>query len=361
MNRSIHEFDQFPQQGKPATGGDAADRDRAEGRRGADKNRPQSGKIGIIYNPRSHRNKGRDLDCADDANVLVARPERREDITEALSEFAQQGVHYLIINGGDGTVRDVLTAAAPVFGDKMPLLAVLPKGKTNALNVDLGAPKDWNVSDAIAALESGGRCKRRPLEITQLGEDNRASAPVRGFILGAGAFTLGTQAGQSAHSLGFFNSLAVGATTLWGILQALFGTDRNPWRRGVAMQFILPETDGDKDTQELAHSGFGGADRRAVALATTLRRMPLGAKPFGPEREGLKLAVMDKPRRRLLAVLPLVVTGWQSPWLARAGLHQTAPASFELTIGDAFILDGEAFPAGRYRVTQGPELTFVIA
>ena len=349
MNRSIHEFDEMPRR--------RADEDGASSQSGnPGEERPARAEIGIIYNPRSHRNKGRDLDCADDPNVLVAQPKRREDIAEALARFAGAGVRYLIINGGDGTVRDVLTAAVSVFGEDMPEMAVLPKGKTNALNVDLGAPSDWNVSDAIAAFKNGKRLSRRPLEITLLDGDNAASGPVCGFILGAGAFTLGTQAGQGAHSLGFFNSLAVGATTVWGVLQALFGGNDNPWRRGVDMDFTLYP-----GALPVAHSGNGEPGKRAIALATTLCRMPLGVKPFGPEHYGLKLAVMDRPRRRLLAALPLVLTGWQSEWLARTGLHQMHGESFEFTIGDQFILDGEAFPAGRYKVAMGHERIFVIA
>lgn len=340
MDRSLHEFDHLPRRT------DAAVKAREP--------RPfagGTGAIGLIYNPRSHRNQGQDLDCAKDGRVMVAVPEERRDIARALEQFSEAGISYLIINGGDGTVRDVLTNAAAVYGDVLPPLAVIPKGKTNALNVDIGSPRDWNIGDAIAAFDGGKRVVRRPIEVKAL---DGSTDPVRGFILGAGAFTLGTRAGQDAHNLGFFNSLAVGATGAWGVLQALFGSDSNPWRRGVEMELVLKPGD-----VPAPHSGHGDPARREIVLATTLRRMPLGIKPFGPERDGLKLAVMDKPRRRLVASLPLVLTGWQSPWLAKTGFHQLDADAFEFEIADQFILDGEAFPAGRYCVSQGPELTFV--
>ena len=178
-------------------------------------------RIGVIYNPRSHRNKGQDLDCTERPGITVARPDRREDIASALADFAQQGIDYLIINGGDGTVRDVLTMGQAVFGETWPALAILPKGKTNALNVDLGAPAGWNLSDAIAAYASGRRIVRRPLSVKREGAGD---TPMLGFIFGCGAFTLGVEVGQDAHDLGFFNSLAVGATGAWGVLQALFGS-----------------------------------------------------------------------------------------------------------------------------------------
>ena len=52
-------------------------------------------------------------------------------------------------------------------------------------------------------------------------------------------------------------------------------------------------------------------------------------------------------------------TGWRPAWLAKAGLHQLGAEGLEIEVTEPVILDGEAFPAGRYRVEQGPELTFV--
>lgn len=341
MDRTIHEFADPPRRENP----------REESARSPVGDNKNGARIGVIYNPRSHRNKGQDLDRAMRPGVMVAQPERREEIRAALAEFAGRGLEYLVINGGDGTVRDVLTAGADVFGDAWPQLAVVPKGKTNALNVDLGAPADWSLADAVEAYETGKRVMRRPLDIVATG---REGAPLRGFILGAGAFTLGTSAGQDAHRLGFFDSLAVGLISAWSVMQAMFGSDSNPWRRGVEMSIRL-----EPSGEPLAHSKHGDPARREIILATTLRRMPLGIKPFGKERDGLKLGVMDKPRRRLLAALPAVLAGWESPWLAKTGLHRVDAEAFTLDIADQFILDGEAFPAGSYRVGQGPELTFV--
>jgi diacylglycerol kinase (ATP) len=45
--------------------------------------------------------------------------------------------------------------------------------------------------------------------------------------------------------------------------------------------------------------------------------------------------------------------------LRERGIHQLTASQFTLSIDDQFILDGEAFPAGDYRIGQGPELAFV--
>ena len=343
MDRLIYNFDSLPlrQTAMPAP--------KPHGRSGA--YRVSTPRIGVIYNPRSHRNKGQDLACTASGNITVVQPRAREDIAHALADFARDGIDFLVISGGDGTVRDVLTMGQTVFGDRWPAIAVLPKGKTNALNVDLGAPVDWSLEEAIAAYSSGRRIVRRPLAISREGDDGPA---MLGFIIGAGAFTHGVDAGQDAHSLGFFNSLAVGAASVWGIFQALFGTDRNKWRRGTEMRLhYLPSG------KPVPHSGHGDVNRRSVFLASTLTHMPMGIHLFGKPRPGLKLALLDHSRRRLLASMPAILMGWRPGWLADAGLHQLNAEGLALDVGERVILDGEAFPPGRYRIEQGPELTFV--
>ena len=89
MDRSIHEFDKLPEveQGKKSAVAPAA---RAAGVGNAHES--PSGKIGVIYNPRSHRNKGQDLDCANNERVLLAVPETRPDIGKAIADFAEAGI-----------------------------------------------------------------------------------------------------------------------------------------------------------------------------------------------------------------------------------------------------------------------------
>lgn len=307
---------------------------------------------GVIYNSRSHRNKGLDGDVATHPGVLVARPETRGDLPRVLGEFAAAGVSYLVINGGDGTVRDVLSAGLTVFGDAWPELAVLPKGKTNALNLDLGAPGNWSLAGALDAYATGRRIVRRPLIVAPL---HGEGAELAGFVFGAGAFTTGVAAGQAAHRIGAFNGLAIAVATASGVLQGIFGSDANIWRRGVEMRIHA-----GAERREIGHSGHGDPARRAVVLSSTLENFPYGMKPFGAPRAGLKLAVMDKPLRRVLAMLPVMLLGWQGAWLRRQGIHQVGAEHFEIELGDRFILDGEAFPAGQYLLREGPELTFVV-
>lgn len=307
--------------------------------------------VGVIYNPRSHRNRGRDLLSDLAPHIHLAQPGKKAQLPAALERFKERGIELLVINGGDGTVRDVLSAGDQVFDKDWPVVAILPKGKTNALAVDLEAPGDWSLQCAIDAFRNGRRIRRRPIRVVpNCGE----AESMLGFILGAGAFATGIAAGQDAHRMGAFNSLAVAVTTLWGVIQSLLGSDRNPWRRGVEMELLLGESGAPME-----HSGLGVSSRRQILFASTLERFPAGLKPFGSLKKGLKLAVMDKPVRYILFLLPMILAGWTPSMLRRKGLHQLSAPWFELRLGDRFILDGEAYPAGHYRIEQGPELEFV--
>ena len=83
-------------------------------------------------------------------------------------------------------------------------------------------------------------------------------------------------------------------------------------------------------------------------------------RPFGRGRAGLKLAIIDAPVRWMLALLPLMLAGIDRPFMRRNGFVRTDVEELDLQLGDRFILDGEYFPAGHYRLRQGPELRFVV-
>ena len=345
MDRSIYEFDGLPE-----------DFEQEPIERGPVEPRRADRLVGILRNPHSRRNKGGGGGLPARSKTVLAEPSHRDEIPEVLADFARKKVHYLVVDGGDGTIRDVLTAGARIFGEDWPTLIVVPSGKTNALAVDLGMPRRWSLQDALGAIENGGRIERQPVAIRPI--DGR-SGVVHGFILGAGIFTTAIEAGQDAHRWGAFNSLAVAVTVLWMALRTFFGSNRNPIRRGAAIQIRLRQREPDRFAP-LPHSGHGGGPkRRFLLIASTLERFPLGLQPFGNLREGLRLAVMDAPKRRLLVVLPLLLFGYRSSWTKRAGAHRSWAEEIELDTGNRFILDGEAFPAGRYSVGKGPRLRFV--
>ena len=306
--------------------------------------------VGVIRNLRSHRTD--DLpDWSGRASLLVETPERREDLTQILARFAERRVDYIAIAGGDGTVRDVLTCGAGIFGESWPPVVVLPNGKTNALAVDLGLPAKWSLGEALEAIHAGGIEQRRPLVVAQRENDD---ARVQGFVFGAGAYTSAIQLGQLAHDKGAFQNLGVAVTAVWAMLQALFGSGGNVWRRGSPMRVF------DGAGRELPHTGTGRPGERYLMFASTLRRFPAGMRPFGDAEGALRTGVLDSSSRALLLRLPTLFRGRISDKLREAGYHLLNDDTLQVDFGERFILDGEAFPPGRYRLSLGPKLRFVV-
>lgn len=300
-------------------------------------------RIGVIHNIRARHNISRHAPRVV-AGCEHAMPRSHDELEIVLANFAAQGVNALIIDGGDGTVRDVMTVAAQHYAGDVPRLAIVPSGKTNALALDLGIPGGWTTEDAVAAVRSGGLQERSPIEIWRAGQP---AAALRGFIFGAGAFVRATALAQTTHRLGAFNGMAVGLSIAGAVAQTIFGRRDNPWRRGEPMR-VAPA---------------GGAVIEAaqyLLLGSTLTRMPLGVRPFGAPRGGLKMLRIDASPRRMLAVLPSLLGGSNSAWLAQAGYHREDAERIGLRLDGDFILDGEVFPGGEITLRQGAPLRFVL-
>lgn len=309
--------------------------------------------VGLIRNPRSHRNKGLAPELASDPLVLTEAPRSHEDLRKVLEGFAARDIAILAVDGGDGTVRDVLSCGAPIWGESWPELIVLPKGKTNALTVDLGLPNRWSLAEALEAARAGRRVERRPLLIRP---ETEGEESLLGFVFGAGVFSLGIEAGQDAHRMGAFNSFAVGLTIAWGILKALFGWNRTPWRACTPMTLVERGTG-----RELPRGPHGRPGERYVVMATTFERFPLGIKPLGSSvAPGLKLGIIDWPLRWLVALMPAILIGFFPGFVARNGAHRVKSGPLDMDLGGSFILDGEAYPGGRWHLAEGPQLRFVV-
>jgi diacylglycerol kinase (ATP) len=307
--------------------------------------------VGLIRNPRSHGHARTDDPATGLPGVIAAAPSQRSELPQILADFAKRRVDYIAIDGGDGTVRDVLTCGAGVFGDAWPTLILLPSGKTNALAYDLGVPRLWPLADALGAARRDSHVVRRPLVAAQADDE---LSQVRGFVLGAGVFTRSIRLGQDAHRYGAFNAAAVAVTAMWSVLQAFFGGKSNPWRQTSRMRLRVA------GGRELAHAGGAPESERFMVFASSLEGFPAGLKPFGDLEAPVRLAVLDNPRRSILLRLPLIFRGRIAPSVLRKGMHVYGGEGFEIDLSEAFILDGEAFPPGHYRVFAGPLLRFIV-
>jgi hypothetical protein len=310
-----------------------------------------TGRVGIISNPRSTSHRAGRAGLAEAvARLPHAAPESREALRQALAEFGAAGVEVLAVHGGDGTLREVLSALPQTWRGPLPAIAPLAAGRTNlAAHAFSDAPRD-RAEDAtglrrLLAAAEAGRLKRHARPVLEV---SRAGAPpMRGLLFGAAAFTraVGLAEGK-LHRHGLMDNAVVGFTGLLMAAQALSG--RGALRQGTPMQVAR---DGDA----------AAAGARFILLATTLDRLMLNLWPFWGGGEGaIRVLDVAAPPPRLGAGLWSVLRrrapglpGWRSGRANRLCIGLREP----------FVLDGETFQPGSDGVvlSASAPLTFVSA
>ena len=301
---------------------------------------PAPPRVGVIHNPRSRAGRcARARFGASAAGLPAAEPATPAELRDALRGFVARGVDLLAVQGGDGTLREVLTAlpAALGAGAPRPAIAVLAAGRTNLAAKALGG---FGMGEAALArvLDAAGRgaLKRRVvpvLEVSRPGAEGDAP-PLRGLLFGAAAFAEGKRiADERLHGRGIRAGPAVALALAGVALRA--GLDRgHPLRAGVPMAVAA---DGRPPR--------GG--RRFLLLATTLDRLMLGLSPFwGEGRGAVRWLDVEAPPRRLAAALWAGGRGRPRPWMAGAGYLSGRAERLEVAMDKPFVLDGEVFQPG---------------
>lgn len=300
---------------------------------------------GVVGNPRSRANRA-DAGAAVRARAAglpYAEPDTPHALLAALRGFAADGVDLVVVNGGDGTLREVLTALPHAY-DAPPALAVLSAGKVNLAARVLGSAGRGPAALGRlldAAARGALRARECPvLDVERLGERPGAgpsgdggghAARLRGLLLGAAAFTEGNRLAEAhVHRHGVHGVAAVGLTVAALFARALLG-DRDP---GTPMRVIadgapLPE------------------GRRALLLASTLDRLVGGLRPFWGGGAGpVRWLDVAAPARRVPAALLAALRGRHGAWLAGAGYRSGRAGQVRVLLDRPFVLDGERFDPG---------------
>jgi diacylglycerol kinase (ATP) len=302
-------------------------------------------RAGVIRNPMSHANRREGEVAAPHPDVLFAQPERPHDVAAEVMRFAEAGCELIVIDGGDGTVREVLSALPAAFGDTPPLLSVVASGKTNILAFDLGVRGSWTLEAALAAAgQPDARIRlRSPLQVMR---DSASDPPLSGFVFGCAALVRQEALASGLHRAHVFHNLSVALTLAGAVSQVMAGGEDNPWRRGEPVTLTVDD--------EPARSG-----PRLLAMATTLQRLPFRMRPFGPPRHGLKFLDADAPPRHLARAVPTVLWGRGEGWLRKNGYRRGDAHKLRFQFEGSMFLDGEVYPGGDLTVTEGPRLRFL--
>lgn len=316
--------------------------------------------VGVLTNPGSTRNMQQGLEKTRHVieqfkGVFHYEIETIADIPAALQRFAEFGAEVIAINGGDGTIREVFSALlnnSPF--EKVPLIALLPAGKTNMMAEDFGAfgnKPDKYLRHLLERCRDGdvgaGAIERHVLKISGIPDQ----PPLYGMFLGtAGIINAIHFCRRRIYPMGLPNALShllvVGSIMAGTLIGGLFG--RSPFRTDPIHVYV--------DDKGMVMG------RYFVVTITTLERFILGLRPFGGEGRGpIKfLSVEDSPMTILKALI-MTLTG-SIRKRAAVGVTARNVSAVKLRMTCPLTVDGELYeiPANQeLEVSGNDRLRFV--
>lgn len=321
-------------------------------------NRSARAPVGVIVNPHSHANTRRTSGPHGKGAAYVARdvhlasPESKADLPGILADFARREVAAVAIDGGDGTLRDVLTQLVPVYGEAQPSIAILASGKTNLAARDIGgfdggAEGLERLLRGLAGEAGLTQSERQALDITWPDASRR---PLRGMLFGTAAFTQATAlANESLHPRGVHHRAAVGLAVAGFLGRTLLGPRRAKLMAGEPMGVRID--DGEAR----------GGDHFLV-LVTPLHGLMLGLWPFAERGEGaLHWLDVAAPPHRLLRLTAAAWRGVSPDWLEDYGHASGRAREIALDLAHPFVVDGDTFDPGEkgIRLSASPPIHFL--
>ncbi len=313
-------------------------------------------RFGVIYNPKATNNVGKAPLRAIDAPCAV--PTTKLELVEALRDFRRREVGTIAVSGGDGTVRDVLTAIPEAYGDEDPRVAILPSGRTDLIAGDIGAVRrDDELARLLAAAKDGtlNEVKRPVVRVNRVVDQDGEVRSVRGILMGAAGFVYATQVAQGdVHATGASHMRAV-TMTVFEMLRRL-ATQPNPG--GLKLGFpIHVSLDGRADI-----AGENG--HRPFFLATGLRTpFCLGRTPFeglSQDPELLHIFDVHGPTSGIGRAFGSLLIN--RPWLAGPKWNMDVARNVTLEGIEQIVVDGEVFdtlPGDVLKVRADGPMTFV--
>jgi len=273
-------------------------------------------------------------------------------IASTLRALLGEPCDALCVVGGDGTLQAALTAlhAMAPAGGPPPLIA-LPGGSTNMSAYDLGVRGTLPAAaEAVARWWLGaagaGRVRRPYLVIERPGHE-----PVCGLFFGLGVVSGGVR---------FFRSRLREVatpderTSLVPIARVVWALARGQGRRMGAGP-VSVSCDGGPVLEVAA----------SACMATTLRRLVLGLRPYWGEGEGpVRFTLVEEGARGLWTSLWRLARGRAGRRLTpERGYHSRSVDALRVRFDGTFVVDGELFETheseGWIDLHASPEVTWL--
>jgi hypothetical protein len=308
--------------------------------------------VALIRNPNSTGNiAGARGGCGTfPSAVQVIDCRALDDLSANLAAARAAGAEIVLIDGGDGTVRETLSRLPEIWGDALPQVGIVPRGNTNLIAREVGGLVAADaVSEILRRRAAGEALPTRRRRILKVAYPAGERATLRGFMLGWGAYATATCIAQ--EEVAASGPRQVVLTVLSTIRRTLIGAERRALRRGVATRLAI---DGAQ-----AREG-----PRLIGLATTLQG-PLvgGLNPFWGEGEGaIRWLDVRAPGRWLPLAAPGALFGRPQRWMKRAGYASGRATRLAVGIDTPFIMDGEIFPpptGGALTLSADEEIAFI--
>jgi len=321
-------------------------------------------KVGLLSNPGSGRNK-RGLETVRD--ILKAYPDtlHREartpaEVSDVLSEFADNNVDLVVLNSGDGTVQAALTA---LFNDRrfprLPIMGLLRGGSTNVNIGDIGIRGhrdrglrrllNW-AGDVHNAVEF---CQRPVLRVKASPE----SEPIYGMLFGAGVITRGIEYYHSnVHNKGMYDGTATGLTTLRMLLAIARGDPAYVAPIPVEVEMGIAAGTPSQVPERKEY---------LLLLVSALERLFLGIHPFWGRGEGaLRFTAIKKDSAHPMLAMPPLFWGRTNRFgIPENGYESHRVNELRFSMTGNFTLDGELYQAdsgeGPVSVSRDGPVTFV--
>ena len=296
--------------------------------------------IVAISNPRSGRNKRggfekftRAVNKFSEISHIVTANEY--ELADALQQCKNQNSQIIIVNGGDGTLLQILTYLKYECQDKYaPLLVLLQSGTTSMAYGDVGCKGNHEnvLYRAVNYAKGNKRCLRNtPRQVLQMTLPNSGKV-ICGMFFGAGVIYNGIlYCRQKMHTKGIRGEIGPSMTMI---------------------RYLLDWITVNKLTTS-SHANIKIHDRKSasgeftIITATTLHRLLAGVFPFwgsSASQNYFSFTLIKKNAPRAFTTFIKILTKKTASLDKQSDYYQSeCPEKVILDIKDGFTLDGELF------------------